>query len=255
MADWFDDRIIDTGRLALFCFFTGMVLGFLGIRLSVRMIRGGVKWWPGNVTPGGMHIHHAVFGIGFMVLGGVAGLALPDEFVGWRAAAAAVFGVGTALVLDEFALILHLSDVYWSQEGRTSVNAVFAVIAVTGMLLLGLHPFVMEDTEVLPAEHPWGWAVVAAPLVFNLALAAITVLKGKIWTGMVGVFFPLLLLVGAVRLARPHSPWARWRYRPDRRRGSRKLDRATAREQRWRAPVVRFLERVQNLIAGAPDGS
>jgi hypothetical protein len=255
MADWFDDRIIDTGRLALFCFFTGMVFGFLGIRLSVRMIRAGVKWWPGNVTPGGLHIHHAVFGIGFMVLGGVTGLALPDDLVGWRAAAAAVFGIGTALVLDEYALILHLSDVYWSQEGRTSVNAVFAVVAVTGMLLLGLHPFMVEDVQAVPDGHPWAWLLVAVPLGTNLALAAIAVLKGKVWTGMLGMFVPFLLIVGAVRLARPHSPWARWRYREGRRRGARKLARAVSRERRLRAPVERVKDRLQDLVAGAPDGS
>ena len=43
-------------------------------------------------------------------------------------------------MLDEFALILHLRDVYWPEEGRTSVDAVFVAIAVTGLLLLGLRP-------------------------------------------------------------------------------------------------------------------
>jgi hypothetical protein len=40
-------------------------------------------------------------------------------------------------VLDEFALILHLQDVYWAEDGRTSVDAVFAAVAVAGLLILG----------------------------------------------------------------------------------------------------------------------
>ena len=43
-------------------------------------------------------------------------------------------------MLDEFALILHLHDVYWEEEGRTSVDAVFIAVAVTGLLLIGLRP-------------------------------------------------------------------------------------------------------------------
>ncbi len=50
------------------------------------------------------------------------------------------FGIGAALVLDEFALILHLQDVYWAEDGRTSVDAVFVAIAVAGLLILGFNP-------------------------------------------------------------------------------------------------------------------
>jgi len=62
---------------------------------------------------------------------------------------------------------------------------------------------------------------------------------------------PILLLFGAIRLARPASPWARWRYGPDRRRGARKLARAQRREDRYRRPVVRAKIRIQELIAGS----
>jgi hypothetical protein len=37
---------------------------------------------------------------------------------------AALFGVGAGLTLDEFALWIHLEDVYWSSEGRSSIDAV-----------------------------------------------------------------------------------------------------------------------------------
>ena len=58
---WLDHEIIAHGRLPLLCFLLGFLGGFLLIRLSVRMIRAQVKWWPGNITPGGQHIHHVVF--------------------------------------------------------------------------------------------------------------------------------------------------------------------------------------------------
>ena len=40
----------------------------------------------------------------------------------------------------------------------------------------------------------------------------IVLLKGKIWTGLFGMFVLPLLVVGALRLSRPGAPWARWRY-------------------------------------------
>jgi len=79
--------------------------------------------------------------------------------------------------------------------------------------------------------------------------ASVTLLKGKIWTGLFGLFVPLLFIAGAFRLARPGSPWARWRYRN--RPG--KLARADRREQHLRQPVVRAKIRVQDLLAGGHD--
>jgi hypothetical protein len=80
-------------------------------------------------------------------------------------------------------------------------------------------------------------------------VASITLLKGKIWTGLFGLFVPLLFIAGAIRLARPGSPWARWRYRN--RPG--KLARADRRERRLRQPVVRFKIRIQDMLAGGHD--
>jgi hypothetical protein len=255
VAEWFEREILDTGRAPLFLFFVGMVLGFLFIRMSVRMIRAGVRWWPGNVTPGGLHIHHLVFGFVFMLVSGVAGLAIQDELVGWRSALAGVFGVGAALVLDEFALILHLDDVYWTEQGRASIDAVFVAVAVTGLLLLGLRPAGLDDLQLTgDTELDAGWRVAGAVLALvNLTLAMVTLLKGKLWTGLIGLFVVVLLLFGAIRLARPGSPWARWRYHRPGRRPAAKLARATWREQRIRAPMIRAKIWVQELVGGRPD--
>jgi hypothetical protein len=249
MSSWFSTNIVQTGRLPLFCFFVAFVLGFGFIRLSTRLIRAQVRWWPGNVTPGNLHVHHMVFGVVFMLVGGVTGIVAPYGSLAWRSGAAALFGLGAALVLDEFALILHLRDVYWTSAGRLSVDAVFAAAGVTVLLLLGVAPSVMPS----PAGPHTGTWEAAATLVISVAvtflLATITLLKGKIWTGMFGLFLFPLLIVGAIRLARPGSPWARWRYQ----RRPRKLARAERREQRVREPVIRVKVRIEDLLSGLHD--
>ena len=254
MGDWFRENILETGRLPLFCFFAAFVLTFAFIRFSVRMIRAEVSWWPGNITPGGLHIHHVVFGTVAMVAGGVAGLAVPVEPVVWRAICAAFFGLGTALVLDEFALILHLDDVYWAEEGRLSVDAVAIATGISGLLLLGGVPL-LNDLTPFEGESALAFGLtIAAVIAIDLALAAVTLLKGKLWTGLVGLFVPLLLIIGAIRLARPASVWSRRRYQARDGRPGRpdKLARAQRREERYREPVHRLKVLVQDAVAGAP---
>ncbi|BBX96892.1 hypothetical protein MLAC_21860 [Mycobacterium lacus] len=46
----------------------------------------------------------------------------------------------------------------------------------------------------------------------TLPVAVLALLKGKLWTGLLGMFIVVLLVIGAIRLSRPHVPWARWRY-------------------------------------------
>jgi hypothetical protein len=249
MSGWFHQQIVSTGRLPLFCFFVALVVGFGFIRLSVRMIRAQVRWWPGNVVAGEMHVHHMVFGVVFMGIGGVAELAAPYHSLGWRAGAAVLFGLGTALVLDEFALILHLRDVYWSNEGRVSVDAVFVAAGVTALLLIGVSPVgvknVADYQRLLPASAA-ALATLQVTVAVLFILAAITLLKGKLWTGLFGLFVPPVFIIGAVRLARPGSPWARWRYR----HRPAKLARAERREQRLRRPVINVKIWIQDLLAG-----
>lgn len=249
MSSWFNTNIVDTGRLPLFCFFVAFVAGFGFIRLSVRMIRANVRWWPGNVTPGDLHVHHMVFGVIFMLVGGVTGIVAPGGSLDWRAGAAALFGLGAALVLDEFALILHLKDVYWSSAGRLSVEAVFVAVGISVLLLLGVVPSVVPtpaDKNASPAEAIIGLTL---SVVVTFGLAAITLLKGKIWTGLFGLFLFPLLIVGAIRLARPGSPWARWRYQNK----PHKRARAARRDRRWRQPVVRFRVRLEDFVSGLQD--
>jgi len=240
MEIWFQQRIVESGRLPLFCFFIALIGAFVATRINVRLIRARIGWFR-NVTVGEMHIHHVVFGVVLTLVGGVTGLIVAATSPTGAAVAASIFGVGAALVLDEFALILHLHDVYWEEEGRASVDAVFVAIAVTGLLLIGLRPLNYDYGTFVA---PWGL------LVANLALAVITLLKGKIWTGMVGLFVPGLLVIGAVRLARPDSPWSRWFYE---RKFPRKLATAEHREERWRRPPIRVKIAIQEFVSGRHD--
>ncbi len=248
---WLDHEIIAHGRLPLLCFLLGFLGGFLLIRLSVRMIRAQVKWWPGNITPGGQHIHHVVFGIVLMLVSGISLIAVfEDGTQETGAVLAALFGVGSALVLDEFALIFYLKDVYWSEQGRASVDAVFVAVAGTGLLLLGFHPLeLLNVTDIRRDPDPLMRFALVALAFGHLGLCAVVLLKGKIWSGLIGLFFAPILVVGAVRLSRPGAPWARWRYtlRP------KKMERALRRERTIRRPAIRIKIYIQDLVAGKPN--
>jgi hypothetical protein len=245
VLDWYRHEVVAAGKQPLALMFVAFVVTFLFIRFSVRMIRAGVRWWPDNVAPGGLHVHHVVFGVLLMIIAGTATFSPIGGNQPWVAVLPAVFGCGAALVLDEFALILHLRDVYWAKDGRTSVDAVFIAAALIGLLLLGVTPFGIDD--VAGQDHPSQQAYLVV-LVVDGALVTITLLKGKIHSGLLGILVPLLPMIGAIRLARPGSPWARWRYPP----GSAKERRSVERETRHHARWVRSRRLVQDAVAGRP---
>jgi hypothetical protein len=245
VVDLYFSLIVAPGKQALFFLLVAFILTFLFIRFSVRMIRAGVSWWPGNISSGDVHVHHVVFGTVLMFVAGVLAYAPAGWESPWWEILGALFGVGAALVLDEFALILHLDDVYWSEQGRTSVDAVVLAAAVIALLLLGTLPFGV-DTVDTTSVGIWGLIV---SIVISGLLVVVALLKGRIWLGVLGLLVPLVALIGALRLAKPHSPWAHWRY-PD---GSRKIIRATARARRHDARWERLKHRVFDAIAGRPN--
>ncbi|MCV7349731.1 hypothetical protein [Mycobacterium parmense] len=253
---WFDHDIHDSGRLPLLCCLIAFILTFFVTRSFVRIIRHRAdagrptRWWqPRNVHIGGVHIHHVTFGVVLVLLSGLTLVTLSiDGHEPQFTIAATCFGIGAALVLDEYALILHLSDVYWSEDGRTSVDAVFAAVAVAGLLIMGLHPLMFFLPIWQGADSVALRAAVGSAMALTLPLAVVVVLKGKVWTGLLGMFIVVLLVVGAIRLSRPHAPWARWRYgaQPD------KMRRALQRERTLRRPVIRAKLYLQCAIAGTP---
>lgn len=214
------------------------LISFLFIRTSARLMRSPkVPWWPGSVTTeSGLHIHHLVFGIVLVLLSGFLGFAVALTSP-WSEVLAAVFGIGAGLTLDEFALWVRLEDVYWSQEGRDSLDAVVLAALLGGLVVLGLGPF---DTSNASA----GESLVLA-VGIDVLLCVLAVIKGRLLLGLIGVFIPVVSLVAALRLASPSSPWARWRYRAN----SGKLARSRARFAQSHSRRLRLL----NAIGGTPE--
>jgi hypothetical protein len=229
----------DGGQRAGFVVLGALLLSFLFIRTSARMIRSPkFAWWPGSVkTKGGLHLHHLVWGICLMMASGFLEFALAPVSP-WNEVLAGAFGVGAGLTLDEFALWIHLEDVYWSQEGRSSLDAVLVATMLGGLVVLGLAPFDLANQEGSISS------LVIAMLI-DIGLAALAILKGKPLLGLLGVFVPLFSLAATLRLASPTSPWARRRYAPD----SSKMARCRARFAR----VRRRRTWLSDAIGGTPS--
>ncbi|MFJ2512155.1 hypothetical protein ACIQJX_06075 [Streptomyces griseoviridis] len=244
MGHWLYRNIVEPGKLPLLLALAAFVLTFVVTRIITRLIRAGRGPF-GNVKAGGLHIHHVVPGIILTVLGGFGAVASGRHGFG-AAVFAVVFGVGAGLVLDEFALILHLDDVYWTEQGRKSVEVVVLTAALVGLVLSGFAPFGVNDLSQEELQDRGGViATVAVNFVFALAVLS----KGKTKTALFSVIVPLVGLIGLVRLARPGSPWARRFYRRRPRARARAVLRAYRHDRRWSGPS----RRVQDWIGGKPD--
>jgi hypothetical protein len=103
--------------------FFGAFAAIRGLTHAIRSRRGPFR----NVQMRGLHVHHLVWGIALLHVVGYGWLAAGERMLPrrWAQRLAAVgYGAGAAMTLDEFALWLRLEDVYWSREGRQSVDAV-----------------------------------------------------------------------------------------------------------------------------------
>ncbi len=209
----YERAIIDTGRQPEFLFFVAFLLSFGFIRTSAHLIRAQVSWWPGNVEVGGTHIHHLVWGILLLLTAGYIGVTIaPDS--PWHEILAVVFGIGTGLTLDEFALWLNLSDVYWSEKGRRSIDAVIVAACLSGVVLVGFSAWIDVADEVEEGV----FAAVGFFGVGAILLALVNLAKEKFGMAAAGLAIPPVGLVGAVRLAKPGSMWARLFYRSEAKR-------------------------------------
>jgi len=119
VGDWWQNDIVEPGKVPLLVCTVAFVITFVVTRVIVRSIRAGKGPFTNN-SVGGVHVHHVVPGIALMIVGGLMAIGAGDD--GWQTIAGLLFGMGLALVLDEFALVLHLDDVYWEEPSAVLVT-------------------------------------------------------------------------------------------------------------------------------------
>jgi hypothetical protein len=223
---------IDGDKTVAFVILVSFLITFACTRFYTRMAR--VRGW-GSASAGDVHVHHLVVGIFFSLGAGWAGLAL-NPGSPWIDILGVFFGVGAALTLDEFALWLHLKDVYWTKEGRASIDAVIVAASLGSIVVLGMTPAGVSKSASAD--------VLAISIALAVVGSLVSILKGKFYMGMIGIFIPVIAVIGALRLARPQSYWARKRYI----KNERKMAKATGREVKRQARKLR----VRDFLGGAP---
>jgi hypothetical protein len=125
-----------------------LFLGSLGFFVTAFVVRGITLAIHNNIGPfhdvsmHGRHIHHMVWGILLLLTVGYCwlteiGTGAVDSWPIAGRITAMLYGVAAALILDEFALWLNLSDVYWQREGRESYEAMALFGSLLAMALFG----------------------------------------------------------------------------------------------------------------------
>jgi hypothetical protein len=212
--------------------------------MSTRIIRSeSVSWWPGNIeSDSGVHLHHLVFGIVTMMVAGTLGFAT-DGRTPFIEICALGFGIGVGLTIDEYALWVHLEDVYWAEEGRSSVDATVIAASLMLLIVLGVSPVVIDSstTEALITS------IVLTVIAF--ACVMICFAKGRVLHGTVGIFVAPIAFYGAGRIGKPRSAWARYRYGERRPKKQSKAEDRFAPERR----TERFKEAFRDLVGGKPS--
>lgn len=232
----YETAIYNAGREPAFIMLLAFILTYIGTRGYTRIAR--ITGW-GSASFGGVHTHHMVFGLVMAFVAAAAVFAfVPDVNGPLFLFLAALFGSGASLVLDEFALIFHLQDVYWEEEGRKSVDAIVLAIAFGSIFLLHIAPFGTSSSD--------SGLVLTLSVMLNLPFILISALKGKIFMAIFGVFIPFVALVSAIRLAEPDSIWAKRFYKPKSKKLNRSFERYEVYENYFR-PVK---EKVWDIIGG-----
>jgi hypothetical protein len=243
-TDFWNDQLVSEGKDGVFLVLVGFLLSFGFIRMSTRLMRSPkVPWWPGSVvSESGVHVHHLVFGIVTMMIAGTAGFVAMGENP-YADICALAFGIGAGLTIDEFALWVYLEDVYWAEEGRVSIDATVIAAATMGLVILGFTPFTFETGSLDETIGSIGGAAVI------LALVAICFAKERMLHGAVGFFVFPVALYGALRIAKPSSPWARRRY------GEKRPGKQRKSEDRFRPDrrTERFKNAFRDIVGGKPS--
>jgi hypothetical protein len=122
------EHIPDRPHRRLFLASVSFFLTFASVRALTYAIHEDIGPFH-NITMGGRHVHHLVWGILILLFVGYSWLLeLGDKgttgSILMSRLISLLYGTGAALTLDEFALWLNLRDVYWAREGRSSIDAI-----------------------------------------------------------------------------------------------------------------------------------
>jgi hypothetical protein len=129
--------------------FTTTFAAVRGITYGIRAGKGPFR----NLSVGGEHLHHYMWGIGLLT--GVGGVAVRgDERRRRHPLTAIAYGSGLALIVDEFALLLDLKDVYWAKQGRISVDLGIGGTAASGSYFAALPVFRKMRKRILHDAAP-----------------------------------------------------------------------------------------------------
>jgi hypothetical protein len=140
---------VDYRRQAALWMWVTFIATFIFLRLLTFGIRYHLLPVKNVVTSSGLHIHHFVWGIVVLLIVGFLGITLWSERLHpWLGAS---FGIGAALVLDEYALWLNLKDVYWLPAGRSSIDVAILVAALLGLYYAADRFWKQVITEVQAA--------------------------------------------------------------------------------------------------------
>lgn len=243
ITEFWENQLVEHERQHVFLVLVGFIGSFAFIRMSTRLMRSPkVPWWPGSVvSDSGVHIHHLVFGIVAMMIAGTLAFAAAGHSPTMEICAL-VFGIGMGLTIDEFALWVYLEDVYWAEEGRSSIDATVIAAGAIGLVVLGVNPFDLGDgSEGVPA-------VIASALLLALCVG-ICFFKGRRANAIVGFFIFPFALYGACRIGKPDSAWARRRY------GKRNPKKQLKAENRFHPGrrTDHFKEAFRDIVGGKPS--
>jgi hypothetical protein len=154
LAHLYEQHLVKTDREDRFLVWVAFTTTFAMVRFITHSIRDQrfTRVFHNVSGTGGTHIHHLVFGIFGLLIGGFV-LAGRHPRNSWlRRLLAVLYGSSAALTIDEFALWLNLEDVYWAKQGRESVDAAIVTAALMGASVEGRGLF-----RAMARDTAWLW--------------------------------------------------------------------------------------------------
>ncbi len=211
-------HLLEEPKRALVFLLLGFILSFIAVRLATRRARAGEQRRPARRQHRDAgRAARAPLGVRHRRDDRVRHPGVRDAALHARCSSSSPSpsAPGAALTLDEFALILHLEDVYWTGEGRQSIDAVILGGTFMTLLLTGLLPTsILEVGDFITLSRWTAFALILSAAAFVI----VCYLKGKPFMGTIGIFVLPVAVIGALRLAQaglavgalplPHRPRA-----------------------------------------------